>query len=172
MCSMHKPMELQIKLLDNGELIRQAFIEKFLENYPSDLMWPKLKREYPSISFAAALELLRNLPGDVLFMSEGPAYSCAHPLHYQGRDYLHFVARAEAKALSALIEFEWMEDARLLAQNMYLANTILPEDLYVFSPEMDRVLIFTHETDDYEAELADDYIRQAESRICFACNFE
>ena len=168
---MLEPMEAQIKILDNSDSIRHAFMEKFLEQYDGSLMWHKLHCKYPSVSFATALELLHNLPGDVMFMSEGPAYDCAHPLRYQGQNYLHFVARADAKALATLIEFEWMEDARLLAQNMYLVNTILPDDLYVFTPEMDRALVFTHETDDYEAELAEDYVKQAESRVCIACGF-
>ena len=85
---------------------------------------------------------------------------------------MNLIGRCNAKSLSDLIEFEWMENARLFAEDRYLADAILPEDLYVFTPEMDRMLVFTHETSDYEAELNEDDLKQAESRVCIAYGFE
>ena len=131
----------------------------------SRFMWDYMpEADYPSVSFAVALNLLRSCPGDVIFMSE-------EPTHRIGRCNTHFVARANAESLSELIEFEWMEDARLFAEDRYLADAILPEDLYVFTPEMDRMLVFTHETSNYEAELNEDYLEQAQSRVCLAYGF-
>jgi hypothetical protein len=159
-------MNIQMELLDNYASIRAAFVNKFLpasymdsanESACSRFMWDYMpKSDYPSVSFAVALNLLRSCSGDVIFMSE---------------ESTHLIGRCNAKPLSDLIEFEWMENARLFAEERYLADAILPEDLYVFTPEMDRMLVFTHETSNYEAELNEDYLEQAQSRVCIAYGF-
>ena len=167
-------MNIQMELLDNYASIRAAFVKKFLpasymdaanESAYSRFMWDyMLEADYPSVSFAVALNLLRSCSGDVIFMSE-------ESTHLIGRNNTPFVAKANTESLSDLIEFEWMEDARLLAENRYLADVILPEDIYVFTPEMNRMLVFTHETSDFEAELNEDYLKQAQSRVCIAYGF-
>lgn len=167
-------MNIQMELLDNYARIRAAFVNKFLpasymdaanESACSRFMWDYMpKSDYPSVSFAVALNLLRSCSGDVIFMSEESTYLI-------GRNNTQFVAKANAESLSDLIEFEWMENARLFAEERYLADSILPEDLYVFTPEMDRMLVFTHETSNYEAELNEDYLEQAQSRVCIAYGF-
>lgn len=160
-------MNIQLERLDNYASIRSAFVKKFLlgsymdaanEFTYSRFMWDYMPNaDYPSVSFAVALNLLRSCSGDVIFMSE---------------ESMNLIGRCNAKSLSDLIEFEWMENARLFAEDRYLADAILPEDLYVFTPEMDRMLVFTHETSDYEAELNEDDLKQAESRVCIAYGFE
>lgn len=184
---------MQIKLLHNAESIRTVFENKFLLIWPefqalhadsiaqrhfdkacfdSSFMWDRMRPECPTISFQNALALLRRLPGEVLFLSEGPDYPSACALKLEGKPFPHFIAAADARELADLIEYEWMEEARLFPEDCYLANKILPDDLYVLTSDMDRMLVFTHETDDYEAELTEDYIKVAKSRVCIACGFD
>lgn len=184
---------MQITLLDNAQEIRARFSQKFVMDWPEYqtarkefikrwgiekkhfdgmLMWDRMRPEYPTVSFRDALALLQTLPGEVLFLSEGPDYPDACALELEGEQFLHFIAAADARALAEQIEYEWMEDARLFAENRYLANKILPDDLYVVTPNMDRLLVFTHETTDRDAEMADEFIRQAESRLCIAYGFD
>ena len=191
-------MELEIEILENSEHIRSAFMEKFLLTWPEfqvthkdfiaslaenyhktvdlkfydrSLMWDRMRPEYPSVSFRAALDLLKSIDGDVLFMSEGALYPHARDLYYNGKEYKHFIAKTNTAALADLIEFEWFDEARLSMQDMYRNDYILPVDLYVFTPTMDKMIVFTHETTDWESEL-DDPMKAAESRVCIAYGFE
>lgn len=191
-------MKPDILILENSEHIRDAFMEKFLltwpefqivfkdyiaslaeryheiadrEFYDQSHMWDRMHTEYPSVSFAAALDLLKTMDGDVLFMSEGPLYPHASSLYYNGTEYKYFIAKANAAALAELIEFEWFDAVRLFIQNMYRDDYILPEDLYVFTPAMEKMLVFSHETTDWESEW-DDPMKAAKSRLCIAYGFE
>ena len=77
-------MNIQMELLDNYARIRAAFVNKFLpasymdaanESACSRFMWDYMpKSDYPSVSFAVALNLLRSCSGDVIFMSEESTY--------------------------------------------------------------------------------------------------
>lgn len=183
---------MQITLLDNAQELRAAFVKKFVMDWPEYqivckkfvkrwkikqtlfdrmLMWDKMRREYPTVPFRDALALLRSLSCKVLFMSEGQNYPyddlCI--LRLSGKEYPHFVAMAEAQELAALIEYEWFEDARLNEQMCQLENPVLPQDLYICTPGMEHMLVFTHETPyGYD----DDLVAAAEGRLCIAFGFD
>lgn len=180
---------MQIKRLDHAQDIRAAFVQKFImewqeyqivrkkfvnqwcineSNFDRMLMWDKMRPEYPTVSFRAALALLRSLPGEVLFLSEGPNYPHACELRLEGQKYPHFVAAADARELADLIEFEWMEDARLSMNMQYFANKVLPEDVYICTPDFAKLIVFTHEWE-CESEYA---VEAAESRLCITFGFD
>ena len=182
---------MQIRLLDQPQDIRTAFAQKFVMQWPEYqavykefiercrikqadfdrmLMWDRMRPDCPRASFRDALALLRGLPGEVQFLSEGPDYPYNYgcELHLEGQTYPHFVAVADARELADLIEFEWIEDARLFKEMCQLENQVLPHDLYICTPEMERLIVFTHETDDWD----EDPIKAAESRVCFAFGFD
>ncbi len=94
----------------------------------------------------------------------GRAASFAEALDFP-RCQTGFAAAAEAGELADRIEGEWYEDYRLFAQGCYAAEHILPEDLYVFNEAMTWLVIFTHETTDWESEWTDP-MKAAESRYC------
>lgn len=179
---------MEIRLLDQAQDIRASFVQKFVmdwqefqtarkdfiqrcrinqSNFDQMLMWDRMPPNSPRASFREALALLRTLPGEVQFLSEGPSYPYSCELKLQGQKYPHFVAAADAQELADLIEFEWIEDARLFKEMRFLENQVLPEDLYVCTPEMDRLIVFTHETDDWD----EDPVKACESRVCFAFGF-
>jgi len=54
---------------------------------------------------------------------------------------------------------------------MYLTNTVLPEDIYVFDKSMEHLLVFTHETDYWELE-DEQPMKCAASRFCMMYGFE
>ena len=186
---------MEIRLLNEQETqtVRAAFVQKFVLDWPKYqidhkdfiqrwgieishfddmLMWDRFPKAYPCVTFREALAMLRQLPGQVLFLSEGPDYPYARKLQWDGREIPHFSAIVDAKELADRIEYEWIESARLFQDMCYLADQALPEDLYVCTQEMDRLLVFTHETTDCDAELAENYLTQAESRLCIAYGFD
>ncbi len=186
---------MEIKLLQEQDAtrIRTAFMEKYLLKWPqylktypdaknrifknpSDfdhaLMWDRMPSEYPRIPFRDALALLSKLPCKVLFFSEGPDYPASYSCEIQleGQRFPHFAAAADARELAILIEYEWTESTRLATQACYLANQVLPVDLYVCTPELDKLIVFTHEAD-WDPE-NDDFIKESETRLCFASGFD
>jgi hypothetical protein len=54
---------------------------------------------------------------------------------------------------------------------MYLTHTVLPADLYVFDESMERLLVFTHETDFWELE-DEQPMKCAASRFCMMYGFD
>ena len=195
-------MKIRILNEQDALIVRSAFMNKFVLDWPEYqidhkkfikrwkierrhfdgmLMWDKMSIGFPFVSFREALTLLRGLSGEVLLLSEGPEYTYGHrhSLRLAGQEFPHFVAAMDACELADRIEYEWIEGMRLMEESVrlmtdlrYLEDAAFPDDLYVCTPEIDRMLVFTHETGDYEAERAGDYIKQAESRICIACGFE
>ena len=139
--------------------------------YDQQFMWDRVSPEHVSVSFVKALELLRAVDGEVLFMSEEAQYHDCCELLYEHERVSDFIAKADARELAELIEYEWFEEHRLAAQDMYRDDIVLPRDLYVFTPAMNWLLIFTHETTDWEVEV-DDPLKAAESRLCIACGFD
>ena len=127
--------------------------------------------DYPTVSFARAIDLLRSMGGDVYFMSENESYPEYASITVDGVEHKGCVAKSNAAALADLIEFEWYEEWRLAARNMYLANTVLPEDLYVFDGAMEHMLVFTHENDHWDLEIEQPMVAAA-SRYCMAYGFE
>lgn len=182
-----------ISILDRSPEVRAAFIEKFTlswkelqsehkqwiddlaeNNHPVSyndiLLWDKMPK-YQSVSFADALSLLKSLSGDVFFMSENETYPYCRGIKVDGKEYKGGVARMNAVALAGLIEYEWYEDWRLSAENMYLENTVLPEDLYVFDLSMEHMIVFTHENDFWGSEL-EQPMEAAASRVCMMYGFD
>ncbi|MBQ8752524.1 MAG: hypothetical protein IJZ13_05405 [Clostridia bacterium] len=139
--------------------------------YDRQFMWDRVSSEHASVSFVKALELLRAVDGEVLFMSEEAQYHDYCELLYEHERIPDFIAKADARELAELIEYEWFEEHRLAVQDMYRNDIVLPRDLYVFTPAMNWLLIFTHETTEWEVEV-DDPLKAAESRLCIACGFD
>lgn len=180
---------MDIKRLDNTKDISEAFINRFVmsweefrvkqkdwiadmakTNYPINTtwyeqayMWDKMNPDFPRVSMEAALAFLREHSGPVLFMAEK-----GEDAYYQGKKLVDFIAEADAHNLAARIEQEWYDSYRLGEQNMYDADALLPDDLYVFDLSMEWCVVFTHETTDWESEI-DNPMKAAESRYCIIC---
>lgn len=175
-----------IELLSNATEAHEYFVERFLltydeyiavhsatvENYAKmgkvfdeDMfrkmfMWDRLKGDFKRISQTAALDILKGIDGNVLFISEGDDFDSSCHLRLNGQLHKGFLARGNAKDLAELIEYEWRESWKSAMQDQYF-DTSLPEDLYVFDPSMEWLLVFTHEGDGAAME------EQAQSRWCY-----
>ncbi len=183
---------MNISIMKNGTKIRQEFIEKFtttweefqirnkewIDNaaahnytitYESRYLWELI--DHRAISFAKSLEFLRSIQGDVYVMSESESHPSYKTFIIDGVAYEEIVAKANAKELADLIEYEWYEPYRLEALGMYFANPVLPQDIYVFDESMDRLLVFTHENDYWELE-REQPMKAAASRFCMMYGFE
>ena len=183
---------MNISIVDNGKEIRQAFIQKFTmpwddfqeahkewiercaaKNYPiiceERYLWEMM--DYQEISFDQALALLRTLPGEVYAMTENESARCCNWIKLNGVEYKGGVARMDARALADRIEFEWYEEWRLSALDMYLADWVFPSDLYVFDASMEHMIAFTHENDFWELEL-EQPMKAAASRYCEMYGFK
>ena len=159
----------QFRLKHQGEPI----VEEYLKNesdYAGVLIWDKLKTGFAQIDFAKALEFLRSIDGQILLIAD-PNQGDTYYLTINGTKRKDCVASADAKELAKQIEYEWYETWKANARNMWLDDTILPEDLYVFDKAMERVIIFTHEYDFWELETTDEYMKCADSRFCLAYGF-
>ncbi|MBQ6570217.1 MAG: hypothetical protein IJL87_08160 [Clostridia bacterium] len=178
---------MDIKYLDDASGIIEAFIRRFVMSwetfqikskdwmekmkkkgrpitkqwYEKSFMWDKMDPKYPSVSFKEALDFLRSHPGSVLFTSDKNNF-------FEDNDCPDLIAQADACKLADRIEFEWFESYRLAEQYMYISNA-LPEDLYVFDLALTWCVVFTHETSDWAAELHDDMMKAAQSRVCIIC---
>ncbi len=169
---------LNISIIDNGNEIRRMFIEKFTSlqhksnshptTHKNRYLWELM--DHRAISFAEALELLKSMPGEVLFMSESESKPDCQGIRVDGTEHKGRVAKMNAAELAELIEYEWNEGWRLSALDMYFPDAILPDDLYVFDAEMERLLVFTHETDCRDMEL-EQPMKAAESRFCMMYGF-
>lgn len=141
----------------------------FDEWYSEAYLWEKLSPDLPVVDFDTALSLLRSRQGTVLFMSEPESSHKPCSLTYRGREVTDFVAMADPRELAALIEYEWLESARLLwEEDRLMEDGILPNDLYVFDTTLDWVIVFTHETDPH----APNTRSGTESRFCRAFGWE
>lgn len=182
----------KITLVENGKEIRQAFIEKFTMTwdefkvrqkewidalaaknhtvtYEERYLWELM--DHRAISFAKSLEFLRTMQGDVYVMSENEGKPDCHGIEIDGVEYKGGVAKMDAAELADIIEFEWNEGWRLSVLDMYLAHTVLPEDIYVFDTSMEHLLVFTNENDHWELEDTQP-MKCAASRFCMMCGFE
>ena len=180
---------MNIKLLDNANDIRNAFVDRFVmpwdqfqlvrkdwvakmtkTNYPINkdwyersYMWDRMNPDFPHVSMEEALAFLREYSTPVLFMTEK-----GEDTNYRGIKIVDYVAEADAHALAFRIEREWYDSYRLTAQYMYDPDAFLPDDLYVFDSSMKWCIVFTHETTDWESEI-DNPMKAAESRYCIIC---
>ena len=135
------------------------------ELYLWDLM------DHRAVSFSVALDFLRSMSGEVYVTSERESNGGHHEFEIDGMEYREVVVRANAAELADLIEYEWYEPYRLDALGMYLTHTVLPADLYVFDESMERLLVFTHETDFWELE-DEQPMKCAASRFCMMYGFD
>lgn len=182
---------INIEILENGNEIRKKFIEKFTATweefqvlhkdwiddcaqrnevfeYDELYLWDKMQHQ--TIYFGKALEYLRSIKGNVLFMSENENKPYCQGIKLHGTEYKGVVAKANASELADLIEFEWYHGFKLQAKNMYQANAMLPDDIYVFDEAMEHLIVFTHENDYWELE-DDEPMIAAESRFCMMYGF-
>ncbi len=176
---------INIKIMQNGNEIREAFTKKFLLTWEAfqieyrdfldkiaekhhefrfeeALMWDKMPRNYPNPTFSEALNLLKSLQGEVYFLAEPN-----QELRFNFKIHQNFVAKADALSLADLIEYDWYESWK--AED-YLYLEILPPDLYVFDAEMAHLLVFTHENDAWELELTEP-MKAAAARVCLSYGF-
>lgn len=180
---------MEIEYLDDITEIAEAFIKRFVlswesfqikqkdwidkmskQNYPIDrqwydqaYMWDRVDPAFPRVSIKEALEFLREHFGTVFIMTEK-----GKGQYFQGTKTIDFIAKTDANQLADRIEYEWFESYRLVSQYRYISDA-LPEDLYVFDSTMKWCVVFTHETTDWEAEKADDWMKAAQSRYCIIC---
>ncbi len=182
---------MEIQLIENALEIRDKFINNFVlswdefqikqkdwiaemakNKYAIDInwykqayLWDKLNFDFPVASFSDALSALKAHAGKVLIMSEDETLCCPSELFYNNEKIKNFVGKVYAEELAALIEDEWYDSYKLAAQNMYNPDAVLPEDLYVFDESMTWLVVFTHETTDWEFD-ENNPMKQAETRYC------
>lgn len=171
---------MEYQILPNSEQIRHLFVENFVESYESFssqnkeliaqlrtdftkeyydkmFMWDKTIKIANEISFSDALALLKSKACEVFFLTESP--QCPIQEFCRLNKQKEFVAAANANDLADCISYEWFTEYDLFEQGRYLADPILPAELYVFDASYSWCLIFTHETDETET---------AESRFCLS----
>ena len=178
---------LNVTLLENHEEIRKNFNAKFVytqaefelynkdliescsaQGYPLEfsrlLLWSKMPY-YQAVSFDRALVFLKSMNGDVYVMSEPPGE------HNQGfgLQNVHGVIRMDAVELADRIEYEWYEVYQITEDSPFVEH-LLPDDLYVFDPSMERLLVFTHENDFWDLESTQPMVA-AKSRFCMCEGF-
>ena len=164
-------MEAFILTRDEFRTVRPDFVAS-LEDlhidfdlwYDRAYLWDKMSPDLPVVTVREALRLLRSREGRVLFMSEPEMSGNPGGLIHRGREVHDYVAMVHAHELADRIKYEWFENHRLYSEDHYLADTILPEDLYVFDTTFDWVIVFTHETDP-DMDLSSE---SAETRLCLA----
>ena len=182
---------MEIQLLENATEIRNTFINTFVlswdefqikqkawiaemakNKYTIDInwykqayLWDKLNFDFSVATFSKALSELKTHSGKVLIMSEDETLCCPNELFYNNEKVKNFVAQVDVKELAKLIEDEWYDSYKLAAQNMYNPDAVLPEDLYVFDESMTWLVVFTHETTDWELD-ENNPMKQAETRYC------
>jgi len=100
-------------------------------------------------------------------MSEDENYPTEHSLTWKDKEYKTFVAKVNSKDLAGLIHYEWYKAWELISKDMYLTNYILPYDIYVFDEDMQFMIVFTHENDNWESEI-DEPMKAADARVCIA----
>lgn len=185
---------MKIQLLENATEIRNSFINTFVlswdefqvkqkdwiaeiakNKYMIDInwynqayLWDKLNFDFSVATFSDALSALKTHVGKVLIMSEDGTLCCPSELFYNNEKVKNFVAQVDVKELAKLIEDEWYDSYKLAAQNMYNPDAVLPEDLYVFDESMTWLVVFTHETTDWEFD-ENNPMKQAETRYCIIC---
>ena len=176
---------MKIELLKNPDEIRKGFIDRFCEDrehfrlahtdfvkqlddfdqwYEQSYMWDRIPCDVPVVTISKALELLKSLNGNVLFMSESEGFHATCHLTINGENVEGFVAKANPKELADRIAYEWYEGWKLSLENRYIVET-LPEDIYIFDETYEWMIVFTHETD-WDL---DDTEEGLESRLCLAC---
>lgn len=182
---------MKIQLIENASEIRNKFINNYVlpwdefqvkqkdwitemakNKYTIDInwynqayLWDKLNFNFSVATFSDALSILKTHVGKVLIMSEDETLCCPSELFYNNEKVKNFVAQVDVKELAKLIEDEWYDSYKLAAQNMYYPNAVLPEDLYVFDESMTWLVVFTHETTDWEFD-ENNPMKQAETRYC------
>lgn len=183
---------LPLTIAPDSAALRQAFISKFTmpweefqathkdwidalaaQNYTVTYgelyLWDLM--DHRAVSFDMALDFLRSMPGEVCITSERVSNGGRHGFEIDGIEHTEVVVRGNAAELADLIEYEWYEPYRLDALGMYLTHTVLPADLYVFDESMERLLVFTHETDFWELE-DEQPMKCAASRFCMMYGFD
>ena len=136
--------EFYARLIQNGD--------DFQAWYDDAYRWDKLRPEAHILSYDAALQALRKQAGKVLIMSENDGNRSSNMCKLEGyeKNQKGFVAEVSAVSLAERIEYEWYME---YAEETPLGREhILPEDLYVFTPDLSWVLVFTHELVTHETD--------------------
>ena len=155
------PVYNGVKIILSGTIIRIIIIPPAI---PAAIV-RKLNFDFSVATFSDALSELKTHVGKVLIMSEDETLCCPNELFYNNEKVKNFVAKVDVKELAKLIEDEWYGSYKLATQNTYNPDAILPEDLYVFDESMTWLVVFTHETTDWEFD-ENNPMKQAETRYC------
>lgn len=169
---------MRYRLLENPDALRRRFMDAFVlpyedfravhawwigrlrtefdeAYYDKMYMWDRLTPGSRILSFGEALKFLHAREGEVLFLTEAP--ECVAQDFCQLYKDRKYVASADARELAECAEQEWFTDYALAEQGCYLADPVLPSDVYIFDESFRWCIVLTHETDETEA---------AESRLC------
>ncbi len=181
---------MEIKLLDNAIEVRKAFIDQFVLSweefqiknqdlittycldvnwYNEAYLWDKLDFDFHIATFSEALSALKAHTGNVLIMSEGETHDQPGELFCDNERIKNFIAQVNSEELAKLIEKEWFYSYELAARDMYDPCPVLPEDLYVFDESMSWLIVFTHETTEWDFD-ENDFMKQAQTRYCIIYN--
>ena len=170
---------MNYKLIEDHHFVSQKFTDRFVASYsdflnshshwisklPVDFTedyfekmfkWDKLRCKAQKIRFDDAIRLLSGKQQEVFFLTESPACVSREFCRLNNRE--EYVASAAAAELAEWAAYEWYTEYKLAEKGCYLADQLLPSDLYIFDETFSWCIILTHETDETES---------ADSRVCF-----
>jgi len=150
--------------LPNPDQVRADFIKEHVKGeVGTKYMWEVLRDDACEISFDDAVKKLRNMEGQIYFISEAegnPSFNnCA--LEEYEEDKKGFAAYTDSEWLSEMLDYEWYNKGNMWEDGFDLgSNDILPDDVYAFDKSLSWFIVFTHEWDGDEPE----------TRYCLAYN--
>ena len=134
---------------------RREYTMSYYERLPySDRLTP----DFQVLPFEAALEQLRQMPLVYFLTCEPGGLMCDHAVY--GSEQL-WAAQAPGPELARAIREDWFRMYELWEQEMYDPEPLFASELYAFTPDYTKAIIFTHETDETEL---------PETRICLSLN--
>ena len=137
------------------EFYRAQYTQSYYEQLPySDRLTP----DFQPVSFDEALAQLSRMP-QVYFLTYEPG-GVMHDHAFFGSGRL-WAARAPGAELADAIRDDWFRQYALWDRDMYDPNPLFASEIYAFTPDFTRAVIFTHETDETEL---------PETRICLCLN--
>lgn len=135
------------------EHYRQNYTQSYFDRLPySDRLTPG----FGVIPFSEALEELAKL-GPVCFLTNPPS-GLMHDHAVLGTGHL-WAAQAVGRELAQAIRDEWFKQYELWDQGMYDPEPLFGSELFVFTADLRRCIVFTHETDETEL---------PETRVCLS----
>lgn len=135
------------------EHFRRGYTPAYFERLPySD----RLGSDFEVLPFSEALDQLEAL-GSVIFLTNPPG-GLMHDYAPLGTETL-WAARADGAELASAIRDEWFRQYALWEQDMYDPDQLFGSEIFAFTEDLRRCIVFTHETDETEL---------PETRICLS----